>query len=84
MFPFLNASPKLIVTEKTYAYAFHISNSSKIIGYERKSRKTTSFGAAADLHHKKAGYFTQFEIFSHVGGSRRSRFNLKSDVVNLK
>ena len=33
MFPFLNASPKLIVAEKTYAYAFYISNNSKIIGY---------------------------------------------------
>ena len=33
MFFFLNAPPKLIVTEKTYAHAFHISNNSKIIGY---------------------------------------------------
>ena len=33
MFPFLNASPKLIVTDKIYAYTFHISNNSKIIGY---------------------------------------------------
>ena len=27
---------------------------------------------------------TQFEVFSHVGGSRRCHFNLKSDIVNLK
>ena len=33
MFLFPNASRKLIVTEKTYAQAFHISDNSKIIGY---------------------------------------------------
>ena len=33
MFLFLIASPKLIVTEKSHAYTFHISNNSKIIGY---------------------------------------------------
>ena len=33
MFLILNVSPKLIVTEKTYAHTFHITNNSKIIGY---------------------------------------------------
>ena len=33
MFLFLNVSPKFIVTEKTYAPTFQISNNSKIIGY---------------------------------------------------
>ena len=33
MFFFLNAPPKLILTEKMYVQAFHISNDSKVIGY---------------------------------------------------
>ena len=33
---------------------------------------------------QKVGYFTQFEIFSHIGGSRRSHINLKSEILNLK
>ena len=33
MFLILNTSPKLIVTEKAYTQAFHISNNSKIISY---------------------------------------------------
>ena len=30
------------------------------------------------------GYFTRFEIFSHVGGSRGSHINLNSEIVSLK
>ena len=53
MFLFLNASPKLIVTEKTYAHTFHISNNSKTMGYQRKLWKTTIFWAASDPCFKK-------------------------------
>ena len=33
---------------------------------------------------QRVEYFTQFEVFSHVGGSRRSHVNLNSEIVNLK
>ena len=64
MFLFLNASPKLIVTEKR-------SLTPSII-----TLKLLATNESCDI--------TQFEIFSHVGGSKRSRINLKSDNGNLK
>ena len=46
--------------------------------------KTTIFLSSIESQPQKVGYFTQFEIFSHVGGSKRSHTNLKSKTVDLK
>ena len=43
MILFLNASSKLIVTEKAYTHTFHIINNSEIIGFQQKLWKTTIF-----------------------------------------
>ena len=80
MFFFVNATPKLIVTEETYAHTFHISNNfwlpTKVV--------KNNFLSSIRLLPWRVGYFTQFEIFSHVGGSKQSHINLKFEIVNLK
>ena len=45
--------------------------------------KNNKFWSSIGTKPEKAGYFTQFEIISHIGDSR-SRFDLRSDIVNLK
>ena len=45
--------------------------------------KNNNFLAASPLP-QRVGYFTQFEMFNHVGRSRRSHINLSSEIVNLK
>ena len=83
MFLFLNASPKLIVTEKTYAQAFQISNNLKLLGINLSCEKQQFLSSLRPLS-QNDGYLTQFEIFSHIGGTRRSHNNLNSEIINLK
>ena len=82
MFLFLNASPELIVTGKMYAHTFHISNNSKTLATDENCEKQQFLSNLGPLPQKV--YFTQFDIFSSVGGSRRSHINLKSEIVNVK
>ena len=83
MFLFINASPKLIVTEKAYAQAFQISNNLKLLGINLSCEKQQFLSSLGPLS-QNDGYFTQFEIFSHIGGFRRSHNNLNSEIINLK
>ena len=46
--------------------------------------KNNNFPSSLGPLSQRVGYFTQFEIFSHVGGSKRSHINLNSEIVNLK
>ena len=46
--------------------------------------KTTIFLSSIESQPQKVGYFTQFEIFSHVGCSKWSHTNLKSATIDLK
>ena len=57
MFFFLNASPKLIVSEKTYAHAFHISNNSKLLVTNENCEKQQFMSSLGPLP-QKVIYFT--------------------------
>ena len=55
----------------------------KLLATDKNCEKQQFLSSLGSLP-QKGCYFTQFEIFSHVVGSRHSHVNLKSGIVNLK
>ena len=86
MFLFLNASPKLIVTAKTYAHTCHIINNSKIIGYKRKLWETTIFWAESDPCLKKLVILLnlRYLVMSVAPNDSTLIWNLKLLIWNIK
>ena len=55
----------------------------KLLATDKNCEKQQFLSSLGPLP-QRVDYFTQFEVFSHVGGSRRSHINLNSEIVNLK
>ena len=72
-------------TNSIFALMFlYLKTSPKLKKKKKKIVKNNNFLSSIEPQPQKVGYFTQFEIFRHVGGSKRSHTNLKSKTVDLK
>ena len=83
MFFFLNASPKLIVTDKRAPKPSSLVITLKLLATNENCEKQQFLSSLGPLP-QRVDHFTQFEVFSHVGGSRLSHVNLNFEIVNLK